>query len=208
MSLKSFLCENNKLKWLDIGCGGRYDEGFDYLDILDCSSESIDIQKKYNKLDIISITEKELSSLGRYDFVRLQHTLEHFSVEDGFRCLLNCAKILNEDGIILITVPDLRVFIKRYLDNSFQQHDDLFKHWALQRIPADSPSSFYFSIFTHSIETEAHKWCYDKEGLLYLLEKSALFEDITILPIDHDLAIQPFTHNRPGEDLCVMAKKK
>ena len=52
-----------------------------------------------------------------------------------------------EDGIILITVPDLRVFIKRYLDNSFQQHDDLFKHWALQRIPADSPSSFYFSIF-------------------------------------------------------------
>jgi SAM-dependent methyltransferase len=208
MSLKNILIQDNKLKWLDVGCGGRFDEGFDYVDMLDCKSDDTAVQKRYTKLNIIDPHLDDIVALGTYDFVRMQHTLEHFSVEDGIRVLLNCARLLKDDGILLITVPDLRIFINRYLNKDFKnKKKELFYNWARNRIAPDAPDSFYFSIFTHSLESEPHKWCYDSEGLLYSLELCQAFEDMQLIPLDHPLADPPFTHNRPTEDLCIIAKK-
>ena len=208
MSLKSLLEKENKLKWLDIGCGSRFDEGFDYLDIIDCQSKDTTIQNRYTKCNIVNASEKEISALGDYDFIRMQHVLEHFSVEEGVHVLLNCSKVLKNNGILLITVPDLNIFINRYLNNTFHSDDKLFKLWAQKRIAKEAPNSFYFSIFTHSLEHEPHKWCYDKEGLLYILELCQVFKEMTIIPMNHPLASEPFTHNRPHNDLCAMVRKK
>ena len=65
-----------------------------------------------------------------------------------------------------------------------------------------------FSVFAHSLPYERHLWCYDRDGLAYLLGETGAFNEVQELDWGHALASVPFTHNRPHEDVCVMARRK
>lgn len=54
---------------------------------------------------------------------------------------------------------------------------------------------------------DPHKWCYDYEGLKYLLKSSGFFKNIKELKFNNSLASFPFTHNRPETDLCLITKR-
>lgn len=211
MSLREDLIKQNKLKWLDIGCGNVFEKGFYYLDILNTEKIKSKHRDKYIRLDILKATSKELKKMSQFHLVRMQHVLEHFTFEEGRVVLKNCAKLLEKDGYLLITVPDLKIHAKRYLANNYRAWQG-FTWWALRRIPIDAPSSFYFSVFAYSIPNKPpfhdHKWCYDYEGLEYMLRKSRKFYNIRELKKDSRMASYPFTHNRPEEDLCLIAQKK
>jgi predicted SAM-dependent methyltransferase len=132
---------------------------------------------------------------------------EHFSVEDGLKVLNICYNLLADDGYILITVPDLKVYIKGYLNKTLDSVPFSFKDWATRRIPENAPQSFYFSIFAYSMPYESHLWCYDEEGLKFQLARTGKFKNIRRLSLFDPLSDIPFTHNRPEEDLCVLAQK-
>lgn len=198
--LKEELKKSNKTRWLDIGCGGNFEDNFYYVDTF---PEGMVAQKdKYFRIDIINATDSELEKMGNFDLIRMQHVFEHFTPEDGLRVLKNCAKILNVDGYILISTPDLRKFVHLYLSGKIRDNFN----WALQRVGKNDPDSFYFSIFTHSLLTEKHHWCYDAEGLLFQLERAGVFKNIREIKLADLLANVPFTHNRPSEDVCVVAQ--
>lgn len=215
MNLKEKLLSQGKTRWLDIGSAENFEEGFFYMDILPLKSfktKSIkNVEKKYGKKyfhhDITNLSEKAIKELGKFDYIRMQHTFEHFSYEGGQEALKNCAKLLKKDGTLTISVPDLRIHVQRYLNNDYKKWDG-FKWWALKRIPANSPSSFFFSIFAYSMPWEQHKWCYDYEGLEFQLKKTKQFKDIRELKLDNELTNVPFTHNRPEEDVCIIATRK
>lgn len=206
MTLKEKLSKKSKNRWLDVGCGGNLESGFYYLDTFPVAQINPQFKDKYFRADIVNMDVQDLQTLGKFDLVRLQHVLEHFTFEDGQKVLNNCALLLNDDGIILITVPDLTVHIQKYLHNDYKNWEG-FKWWASKRIPPNAPDSFYFSIFAHSMSYESHKWCYDFAGVKYQLEMSKKFNDIMRVDFSHPLASHPFTHNRPEEDVCVIAKK-
>lgn len=202
IGLNAKLIAENKSNWLDIGCGGKFEENFRYLDKFPI--ETIEKKDLYFQADIVNLSSEEINKIGKYDLIRMQHVFEHFTPEDGLKVLDNCAKLLNSDGYILISTPDLNKFIALYLNSEIRNYYD----WAKKRIDVDSPDSFYFSIFTHSVMYEKHEWCYDAKGLIYQLEKSGKFKNIQELKLDHELASIPFTHNRPIEDVCVLAQLK
>ena len=205
--LQEYLTKAGKNRWLDIGCGGNFEPGFHYLDVFPEGLLSPKIQKQYYRIDILTVSPDHLASLGKFDLVRLQHTFEHFSWEEAEDVLRKCAMLLNENGLLLISVPDLRVHITKYLSHEYKA-DKGFAWWATQRIPESAPDSCYFSIYAHSLPFEPHKWCYDSEGLVYRIETTDLFIDIKELLLASPLASVPFTHNRPAEDLCVIARLK
>lgn len=207
MRLKQRLIKENKIKWLDLGCGKNFEEGFFYLDVFPKKSIELKYRKKYFKANILNISNKKLSFFGKFDLIRMQHVLEHFSYEDGLLVLEKVSRLLKKNGCILITVPDLIINIKKYVARDYKKCRG-FKLWALKRIPKDSPMSFYFSIFAHSLPKAPHKWCYDYEGIFYILKSTRLFKNIRKIELDNPLASIPFTHNRPKEDLCVLAFKK
>lgn len=199
--LKETLIRENKTEWLDIGCGGNLEPNFFYIDTF---PEGIVAEReKYFRVDIVNATDFQLERIGKFDLVRMQHVFEHFTPEDGIRVLGNCAKILKPDGYILITTPDLKRFVHMYLAGTISDNE-----WALNRINKNSPASFYFSIFAHSMLYEQHKWCYDAEGLLYQLNATDKFKNMRELPLNDELSNIPFTHNKPGEDVCVIAQLK
>jgi len=207
MILKKQLQKENKLRWLDVGCGKNREPGFDYLDILPVSKLSPAARKRYIHADIVNASSALIRKLGHYDLVRLQHTFEHLTPEDGLIALRNCAKLMRRGAYIVITTPDLKIHIRKYLNNQYKNWK-VFSWWAHKRIVKNAPNSFYFSVFAHSLPHQPHKWCYDKEGLLYQLKRSGKFKKIRELKKSDPLASIPFTHNRPEEDVCVIANLK
>ncbi len=197
---KDKLKQENKQRWLDVGCGGNFEDNFMYIDTF--PHDKVGFNENYYQADIINLKNEDVDSLGKFDFIRMQHVFEHFTPEEGLKVLANCAKILNKDGYILITTPDLNKFISLYINDNIKEYYD----WAQTRIDKASPKSFYFSIFTHSVLHEQHKWCYDAEGLMYQLKSSGSFYNISEIKLDDKLANIPFTHNRPIEDVCVFAQ--
>lgn len=206
MSLKEILIKQNKKRWIDIGCGRNFEEGFLYLDNFPKKFVKRENRKKYFKIDLLHATNQQLHPLGKFDLVRMQHVLEHFSFEEGLIVMRNVAKLLKKEGIILITVPDLQVNIQKYIRKEYKDWK-VFNWWAWKRIPKNSPESFYFSVFAYSLQITPHKWCFDYEGLRYILKATRLFKNIKSIKLNNKLASVPFTHNKPEEDLCIIAKK-
>ncbi|HQI46383.1 MAG TPA: methyltransferase domain-containing protein [Bacteroidales bacterium] len=203
-SLDKLLTKQGKARWLDIGCGGNFAPNFYYLDYYSDVEIPENCKERYFKINIIEITETDYEKLGKFDLIRLQHVFEHFTPEEGEIVLKNCAKLLNKGGYIVITVPDLKKFIHYYKRNSFKNLFT-FYNWSLNRIEKNAPPSFFFSIFAHSLLHEQHKWCYDSEGLKYIIAKTGVYKNIRQLRLWNRLAANSFTHNRPWEDLCVIA---
>lgn len=196
------LIKEGRTNWLEIGCGGTFEKFFTYIDLF--PETVVNAKGKYYRIDIVNATEIDLDRLGKFDLIRMQHVFEHFSPEDGIKVLKTCSQLLNKDGYVLITAPDLRKYINLYLSGKIRENFE----WALKRINKESPDSFYFSIFSHSMKYEKHEWCYDAEGLIYQLELTQKFKNIKEIKIDDELANIPFTHNRPTEDVCVIAQLK
>lgn len=203
-SLDIVLKNQGKDRWLDVGCGGNFTPGFHYLDYFANVEIPEDCKSRYYKINLLELTDEDCSIIGKFDFIRMQHVFEHFTPEEGHIVLQSCAKLLNTDGYILITVPDLRKFVKLYKNNSFKKLYT-FYHWSLRRFSEDAPASYFFSIFSHSLLHEQHRWCYDSEGLQYAFRKTGCFTNIKELKLTNKLASIPFTHNRPLEDVCIIA---
>lgn len=198
--LKEKLISEGKSRWLEIGCGGSFEDNFTYIDLF--PETLVNKKGKYFRIDIKNLTELDENKLGKFDLIRMQHVFEHFKPEEGLVVLNNCAKLLNHDGYILISAPDLRKYMAMYLQGSIKEDYD----WALKRINPDSPDSFFFSMFTHSVPYEEHKWCYDSEGLIFQLNKCGKFKNIEEIKLTDELSNIPFTHNRPKEDVCVIGQ--
>lgn len=200
--LKEILIKSGKTRWLDIGSGGNVENDFFYVDTF--PEEIVKNKDRYFRLDIINSPENQLKKMGTFDLVRMQHVFEHFTPEDGRKVLCRAASLLNPDGYILITTPDLRKYADFYASGNIRHQFP----WALTRIDKESPDSFYFSIFSHSMPFEAHHWCYDAEGLIYQLAQTNQYKNIQEVKLHDELANMPFTHNRPHEDVCVIAQLK
>ena len=205
--LKERLLRPSRTRWLDVGCGGNFEGGFEYLDIF--SPELVDPvdRRRYHCIDIANAPEDELRRLGLYDFVRMQHVLEHFTFEQAPEVLRRCGRLLEEGGWLLVTTPDLRINPQKYLSGQYKTWNT-YQQWATQRIPHDAPESCYFSIFAHSMPGEEHKWCYDYEGLAYQVQRAGEFEGVKEFKYGEPLSSYPYTHNRPEEDVCAIAQKK
>jgi predicted SAM-dependent methyltransferase len=208
--LETHLIKNNQKRWLEIGCGGTPQENFWYIDIFPEGIVDRSFRDRYSRLDIVNAREDELDKLGKFELIRMQHVFEHFTPEDGRLVLTNCARLLKQGGYILITTPDLRLHARTYLEGGYKNSIEMkaFNECARRRIKEDSPDSFYFSIAAHSLLYEKHLWCYDFEGLAYMLNEAKTFCDIQEIGLEHPLASYPFTHNRPEEDVCVLARRK
>ena len=208
MTLKEKLLKENKNRWLDVGCGKNFEESFYYLDIWPSKHIPPKYRKRYFRVNILNISRKELKILGKFDFIRMQHVIEHFSYKEARIVIKNIAKLLNKNGYILVTTPDLRINIEKYLKKEYNKLKR-FKKWVTtkMKITQNSPASFYFAAFAYNLPKDPHKWCYDYEGLRYLLKSSGFFKNIKELKFNNPLASFPFTHNRPETDLCVIAKR-
>jgi len=94
---------------LEVGCSIGYTleaakkRNIDHLGI-DISNYAIETCKKRGLNAEISSLNDLIAAKKKYDLIFMQHVLEHF--EDPFETLLNCYNLLNDQGLIMILVPN------------------------------------------------------------------------------------------------------
>jgi predicted SAM-dependent methyltransferase len=205
---RDMLLSQGNDRWLDMGSSWKVSENFHFADLYPIEEAVPEIKDKYFQFDAtVDLTDAQVEQLGAFDLIRMQHVYEHFSPEAAQVALKNCARLLKPGGYLLVSVPDLEIFIERYRHKC--GHDSWeFKDWAEKRFGKGAPQSYYFSVFSHSVLWQKHEWCYDYEGLEYGFKQSGLYTDISRIGIYDRWADIPFTHNRPWEDVVIVARKK
>ncbi len=110
------------------------------------------------------------------EFIYTSHLVEHLKIEDFYFFIKDCYRLLKEGGILRIVTPDLKEWVKSYLNNDqelFKLHQQIMienkgRPWSLidheyVQLPAD-----YFMTICHNWN---HKWLFDYESISYHLKK-------------------------------------
>jgi predicted SAM-dependent methyltransferase len=95
----------NKLPYLNIGCGTKYNEEWVNIDMYSPSTDVL----KCNILKGISFPDES------FEIVYHSQVLEHIPKEKVFDFVNECYRVLKHDGIIRIVVPDLENIAREYI---------------------------------------------------------------------------------------------
>ena len=95
------------------------------------------------------------------DFIYTSHTLEHLFPEDARQFLKECFRILNDEGVIRIIVPDLELQSRKYINNL-----DRFKNSNAEALN----NSILYAYTAKEGQKNGHKWLYDFYYLKRVLE--------------------------------------
>ncbi len=108
--------KQNAKVMLHLGCGRNYFDGWINID----NNSYNDIQK----LDLHWDLRKKLPFKDNsVDFIYNEHFFEHFSIEESLRLLHEFKRILNPQGVIRISMPDLDDIVKVYLNPDYGPAD-------------------------------------------------------------------------------------
>lgn len=212
-SLRNRLIAEERTRWVDVG-STSFGEGFFCVSSTPDARIPEQFRPFHRCIDVADEAAWIDIGWGTYDLVRMQHVFEHFGFEEAQTALAFCAQLLRPGGYLLITVPDLRIFALHYLTGFVFARRYREAMGRYRGLPEDAPPSAAFSIFAHQLGYspvphygQAHKWCYDWAGLKHQVARSGAFRDIRRLHLLSPLAEVPFTHNRPVEDVCLLAVK-
>lgn len=181
--LEKRLRAEGRTDWLEIG-GQAFEQGFFCIGISEPDSVPEKYRERYQKLDILSKDAPLEQHENRYDLIRMQHVFEHFSPEDGQDVLRVCRRMLKSGGYLLMTTPDLEIFVQAYRQG-FRWAPRTVLRYHQSRIPADAPPCFNFSMMAHQYgysrlehRGEQHCWCYDYKGLEYQVKSVGGFNSV------------------------------
>ena len=114
------------MKLLNLGCGRRFHPAWTNIDFISADKTVITHDLRLG----IPAGDKQ------FDVVYHSHVLEHFSRADGLKFLHECYRVLKDEGVIRIAVPDLEMATRLYIraldaaiigDEQWQHHYEWMK---------------------------------------------------------------------------------
>lgn len=138
---------------LHLGCGGVYKEG--WVNIDNNSDNNI------ARLDLNWDLRYPLPfSNNSVDFIYHEHLLEHLTIEEAHRFLLECKRVLKPSGIMRIAVPDLEFVIETYNNSNWEKdYKEFRKKYSLDFVKTKA------EMININFRYWGHKWLYDWEEL-------------------------------------------
>lgn len=156
--IKQYLKSHAEPK-LHLGCGPKYKEGWLNADKFDSRADIY--LNGYKRMPFNDNT---------FQYLYSEHTLEHLRITKIKFFLEECHRVLKPGGIFRITVPDLELVARKYVekDQEFfrpylekyepQRKQDKAKYW-LVRTPGGVVNTLATKYFHH------HRWFYDFDTL-------------------------------------------
>lgn len=93
------------MKYINLGCGSRFHKDWINIDFISNSTDVI----AHNLLNGIPLPD------NYSDVIYHSHVLEHFSKSEGINFLRECYRVLNQNGVLRVVVPDLEQIAIEYL---------------------------------------------------------------------------------------------
>lgn len=94
------------MKYLNLGCGGRY-----HVDWV-----NVDFTARSKSVIVHDLSKGIPAADNTYDVVYHSHLLEHFSKDDAPAFIKECYRVLSPGGTLRVVVPDLEAIAKAYLN--------------------------------------------------------------------------------------------
>jgi len=105
------------------------------------------------------------------DAIYASHVWEHLHLNVAKRVTLECARILKPGGILRVVVPDVRVFIRTYLetdaDHAVVRLNEALGYQDLERV-----DSLFRRFYVALTQLHQHKFMYDEKYLIRLFAES------------------------------------
>lgn len=144
---------------------------------------------------------------GSVKYIYASHFIEHLFITDGYRFLQNCHYLLNSEGVLRVTCPDLGLWIDQYVkkkDDYFNQYKEIF-------LRGDFELKTNGQVFMNTLYDWSHKWAYDYESLMDLIRRAGFIEikqsSLHQSKIENISDIEPSQVGRVMETLYVEAIK-
>lgn len=156
--------------------------------------ENIEWNKK-NKIKYADATKHIPLSSNSVEAIYTSHMLEHLSRE-GAKSFLNEAKrVLKIDGVLRVSIPDLKIEVERYLIN--EDADEFMTSLLVEAPPINTLKQKVF-LFLNGYRH--HQWMYDGKSL------SSLFKELGFKNIKVCAAGETTIKNSSGLDLFERAE--
>lgn len=180
---------------LNLGCGSHVPDGWINVDYaLGARFAKIPIFRALNralrvfeldwneKIYLHDLTKKFPWADSSVDVVYSSHTLEHFTREDGKTFLAECHRVLRNNGIIRIVVPDLLNIAVEYIEGQINA-DDFVEKLGVLYGNTNNALKNRLSPFIQF----PHKCMYDSRRLLAILSEVG-FDGVNRAPFDSDIS--------------------
>jgi predicted SAM-dependent methyltransferase len=156
--------------------------------------ENIEWNKK-NKIKYADATKSIPLPPNSVEAIYTSHMFEHLSRQGAKSFLYEAKKILKIDGVLRVSIPDLKIYIEKYLANG---DADEFMTGIL--VEAPSINTLKQKIFLFLNGYRHHQWMYDGESLSVLFREAG-FKNIKVCA-KGETSIKKST----GLDLCERGK--
>lgn len=128
--------------------------GWVNTDIIDLEQWAIANHYKFLKVDC---TVPLPFSSNQVDLITTSHMLEHLTWDEGLAFLKECYRIMKYGSTMRISVPDTEILVKRYIDNTLTELDEM-------NINAATKDVSTFKLWSFLVD--GHKTAYDWYSLL------------------------------------------
>lgn len=147
---------------LHIGCGNVYKEGWINID----NNEYHNIKKLDLEFDLVNPLPFPDNSV---DYIFNEHFLEHLTVEDGKKAIVEFMRVLKPRGVLRIAMPDLKSSVAHYTKSKEQWLADTKELYEKHHLTYIKTQAEMLNI---AFREWGHKWLYDKEELARRIEEA------------------------------------
>ena len=130
--------------------------------------ENIEWNKK-NKIKYADATKHIPLSSNSVEAIYTSHMFEHLSNEGAKSFLYEAKRILKNDGVLRIAIPDLKISVERYMAN--EDADEFMNSLLVEAPPIKSLKQ---KVFLFMNGYRHHQWMYDGKSLSNLFREVGL----------------------------------
>lgn len=151
----------HEVKKLHIGCGGNIIDGWLNSDFFPTSDDVL----------YLDATERFPFENDVFDYIFSEHMIEHVSYSNGFAMLIDCQRVLKNNGKIRISTPDLQFLINLYRSDKSELQIEYIK-WATDQFIKNSPYLDDTFVINNFVRDWGHLFIYDEKTLRSSLERA------------------------------------
>ena len=155
----NYYINSHKIKKLQLSCGEYPLEGWLNTELYGQTNQvPLNLLKKFPLQD------------NSFDYIFLEHTIEHFSFLDGKKILNECYRVLKNNGTVRIATPDLQFLIDIYKQNKSIIQKRYIK-WSTEEFHL--PHKGFESVFVinNYVRAWGHQFIYNFTALKVLLSE-------------------------------------
>lgn len=150
-------CNATEVRKLSFGCGDNVLPGWFNTDLN---------EQPVNSIYYIDMTHSLPINDETFDYIELEHNIEHLGYMEGTKLIRECYRILKIGGIIRIVTPDLERLVKIYQSKSSKANE--YRQWMLKDYIDEEPLSIECIpaiVLNNSVRAWGHKFIYDETTL-------------------------------------------